>query len=57
MLYCNTCPCIGCAKKIVQSGIREVVYAQDYGMDETTSHLFHQAGIVLRKHTLLASVG
>lgn len=30
-LYCNTCPCLSCAKKIVQSGVKEVVYRLDYG--------------------------
>ncbi|KAI9292926.1 deoxycytidylate deaminase, partial [Neoconidiobolus thromboides FSU 785] len=49
ILYCNTCPCIGCAKKIVQVGIKEVVYALDYGMDEHTINLFEMADVKLRK--------
>ncbi|KAJ3124599.1 Deoxycytidine monophosphate (dCMP) deaminase [Nowakowskiella sp. JEL0407] len=53
ILYCNTCPCLGCAKKIVQAGVHEVVYALDYGMDELTSSLFQEAGVILRKHTNL----
>ncbi|ORX91852.1 deoxycytidylate deaminase [Basidiobolus meristosporus CBS 931.73] len=51
ILYCNTCPCLGCAKKIVQVGVQEVVYSQAYGMDEKTAEMFCEAGIQLRQHT------
>ncbi|KAJ1652227.1 Deoxycytidine monophosphate (dCMP) deaminase [Dispira simplex] len=50
ILYCNTCPCLGCAKKIVQVGVQEVVYSQAYGMDELSARLFQEAGIILRQH-------
>ncbi|KAI9327996.1 cytidine deaminase-like protein [Obelidium mucronatum] len=49
ILYCNTCPCIQCARKIIQVGISEVVYSLSYGMDTTTLRLFSEAGIVLRQ--------
>ncbi|KAI0274984.1 cytidine deaminase-like protein [Gloeopeniophorella convolvens] len=29
-LYCNTCPCLTCTVKIVQTGVREVVYNLSY---------------------------
>lgn len=29
-LYCNTCPCLRCSVKIVQTGVREVVYNHSY---------------------------
>lgn len=32
-LYCNTCPCLTCSIKIVQVGIREVVFTKTYKMD------------------------
>ncbi|CAH6720192.1 deoxycytidylate deaminase [[Candida] jaroonii] len=48
-LYCNTCPCLTCSIKIVQSGITEVVYAQSYSMDEATHRVMSEAGIVLRQ--------
>ncbi|KAJ3325956.1 Deoxycytidine monophosphate (dCMP) deaminase [Boothiomyces sp. JEL0866] len=48
-LYCTTCPCLGCAKKIIQVGISKVVYAHDYGMDELTAKLFQQAGIEIQQ--------
>ncbi|KAJ3330337.1 Deoxycytidine monophosphate (dCMP) deaminase [Blyttiomyces sp. JEL0837] len=49
ILYCNTCPCVGCAKKIIQAGVKEVVYSQSYGMDEMTKSLFDQAGLIIRQ--------
>jgi dCMP deaminase len=55
-LYCNTCPCLSCAKKIVQSGVKEVVYRLEYGMDAKTNDLFQKAGIHLRQHRPLLSL-
>lgn len=49
ILYCNTCPCIGCAKKIIQVGVKEVVYSQTYRMDQQTTQLFKAANVVLRR--------
>ncbi|KAI9503922.1 Deoxycytidine monophosphate (dCMP) deaminase [Coemansia spiralis] len=51
VLYCNTCPCLGCAKKIVQVGVKVVVYSRGYGMDELTLKLFKEANVVVRQHT------
>ncbi|KAJ2545354.1 Deoxycytidine monophosphate (dCMP) deaminase [Coemansia sp. RSA 1933] len=51
VLYCNTCPCLGCAKKIVQVGVKTVVYSKGYGMDDLTLKLFKEANIVVRQHT------
>ncbi|TPX55722.1 hypothetical protein PhCBS80983_g05090 [Powellomyces hirtus] len=55
ILYCNTCPCLGCAKKIVQVGVKEVVYSLAYGMDDMTARLLMEAGIKLRQHLPLDS--
>ncbi|KAG7890993.1 hypothetical protein KL925_002020 [Ogataea polymorpha] len=52
ILYCNTCPCLTCSIKIVQSGIEEVVYSQSYSMDELSSKVFQEAGIKLRQYIL-----
>lgn len=49
VLYCNTCPCLTCSIKIVQSGIKEVVYAQSYSMDDSSHQVMSQANIVLRQ--------
>ncbi|EGF77244.1 hypothetical protein BATDEDRAFT_14312 [Batrachochytrium dendrobatidis JAM81] len=55
-LYCNTCPCLGCAKKIVQVGVKEVVFLNSYSMDEMTAALLREGGVVLRQHTFLKTV-
>lgn len=49
VLYCNTCPCLTCSIKIVQSGIKEVVYAQSYSMDALSHKVMSEAGINLRQ--------
>ena len=49
ILYCNTCPCLTCSIKIVQSGIKEVVYAQSYSMDDASHKVMSNAGIILRQ--------
>ncbi|KAI8455222.1 cytidine deaminase-like protein [Phakopsora pachyrhizi] len=51
-LYCNTCPCLRCSVKIVQCGIREVVYSLSYSMDAGTTAVFLEAGVELRQLTL-----
>ncbi len=50
IIYCTTCPCLSCAKKIVQSGVKEVIYLQDYKTDKATFRLFNEAGIKIRKY-------
>ncbi|KAJ3192805.1 Deoxycytidine monophosphate (dCMP) deaminase [Irineochytrium annulatum] len=51
VLYCTTCPCIECARKIVQTGVKEVVYSDPYAMDELTFALLKEAKIPIRRHT------
>ncbi|CEP13707.1 hypothetical protein [Parasitella parasitica] len=51
ILYCNTCPCLGCAIKIIQQGIKEVVYNRSYGMDQMTAQVFKEAQVKLRQHS------
>ncbi|KAF2154941.1 deoxycytidylate deaminase [Myriangium duriaei CBS 260.36] len=48
-IYCNTCPCLTCSIKIVQVGIREVVYSRSYYMDAEIATLFKEAGVRLRQ--------
>lgn len=50
VLYCNTCPCLTCTIKIVQSGIKEVVYLQKYSMDEQSEAVLAEAGVQLRQY-------
>ncbi|KAI5962166.1 DCD1 [Candida pseudojiufengensis] len=49
VLYCNTCPCLTCSIKIVQSGIKEVVYAQSYSMDAESHKVMSEANIIIRQ--------
>ncbi|CAG8559698.1 7452_t:CDS:2 [Ambispora gerdemannii] len=51
ILYCNTCPCLRCTVKLVQAGVKEVVYNLSYGMDDKTAKLLKEAGVILRQHT------
>ncbi|KAJ1026093.1 hypothetical protein NDA18_003753 [Ustilago nuda] len=48
-MYCNTCPCLRCAVKIIQTGIKKVVYQLEYSMDEKTKGLMRQAGVEIRQ--------
>ena len=56
VLYSNTCPCLPCAKKIVQVGVTRVVYSQEYGMDDLSKELFQEAGVSFQQYTVLPSV-
>ncbi|KAH9982804.1 cytidine deaminase-like protein [Lactifluus volemus] len=49
-LYCNTCPCLTCTVKIVQTGVKEVVYNLSYKVDDASAKLFQNAGVILRRH-------
>ena len=50
-LYCNFLPCSDCARAIIQSGIKEVMYKEEYKKDkEVTKLMFYEAKIRLRKH-------
>lgn len=50
VLYCNTCPCLRCAVKIVQTGVREVVYQLAYSMDDRSRTIFREAGVTFRQY-------
>ncbi|KZT05841.1 uncharacterized protein LAESUDRAFT_737177 [Laetiporus sulphureus 93-53] len=52
VLYCNTCPCLKCTVKIIQTGIKEVVYNLSYKVDDASTALFEQAGVLLRRHAM-----
>lgn len=43
-MYVTSSPCIECAKLIIQSGIRRVVYGDNYRLDDGL-RLLHKAGI------------
>jgi dCMP deaminase len=49
-LYTTFAPCLLCTKMIINSGIAEVVYNQDYPLNERALALLNECGIVLRRH-------
>jgi dCMP deaminase len=51
-LYTTFAPCLMCTKMIINSGIVEVIFNLDYPLNDTSFHLFRQAGVVARQHRL-----
>jgi len=49
IIYTTFAPCLQCAKMIINSGIREVIYNMDYPLNGTAFQLFNEAGIFVRK--------
>ncbi|KAK7694966.1 hypothetical protein QCA50_002154 [Cerrena zonata] len=50
VIYCNTCPCLKCTIKIIQTGVKEVVYNLSYKVDDDSAALFKDAGVTIRRH-------
>jgi dCMP deaminase len=48
-IYVTISPCITCAKLIINSGLKEVVYGGDYAFIENVAYLFDSAGVKYRK--------
>jgi dCMP deaminase len=48
-LYSTTSPCLLCAKMIINAGIREVVYEDEYEFGELTRDILAQAGVEFRR--------
>jgi dCMP deaminase len=48
-IYSTFAPCLMCAKMIINSGIREVVYNLDYPLNDSAFRLFKEAGITIRQ--------
>lgn len=53
ILYCDTCPCLTCSVKIVQTGIKEVVYSHSYRMDEQSLKVLRDGKVTVRQHKLI----
>jgi dCMP deaminase len=49
VLYVTLSPCLTCAKMIVNGGIREVVYAEEYQFERQTRGLLSEAGVGFRR--------
>jgi dCMP deaminase len=48
-IYTTFAPCLMCAKMIINSGIREVVYNMDYPLNGSSFRLFTEAGVIARQ--------
>lgn len=48
-LYCTHQPCVVCAKMIINSGIKEVIYKEGYP-DEFAREICEEAGVKLTKY-------
>lgn len=49
-LYSTFAPCLQCTKMIINSGIQEVVYNQDYPLNDRALALLRECGVLLRRH-------
>jgi len=49
-LYTTYAPCLLCTKMIINSGIEEVVYNQEYPLNERALSLLRECGVALRRH-------
>jgi dCMP deaminase len=50
ILYTTFAPCLLCTKMIINSGIVEVIYNQEYPLNSRALALLHECGIVVRQH-------
>ncbi len=56
VIYCTTRPCSICTKMIINAGIREIVYIEEY-KDELAGQLVKEAGLTLRHVDVPRSYG
>ena len=49
-IYVTLSPCLTCAKMIINSGIKEVIYDEEYKFTEQTKAIFAQAGVICRRY-------
>ena len=49
ILYCTYSPCLLCAKMIINAGIKEVIYQDNYGYTTQTANLLESVNIICRQ--------
>ncbi|MBO5763368.1 MAG: dCMP deaminase family protein [Lentisphaeria bacterium] len=47
-LYTTFSPCLQCAKMIINAGIREVIFHRHYSIDDVSTALLKEAGVLIR---------
>lgn len=50
VLFTSLCPCLYCAKSIINAGISKVYYKEEFTMDEATIKLFNEANVEIVKY-------
>lgn len=48
-IYVTHFPCLNCTKSIIQAGIKEICYANDYRNNKYARELLEKSGVVVRK--------
>jgi dCMP deaminase len=48
-IYTTNFPCVMCAKILVNAGIREIVYKEDY-IDELSRNVLDESGVLVRRY-------
>lgn len=51
-IYVTLSPCLTCAKMIINAGIREVIYDEEYCFSDQTRALLAEAGVICRRYSL-----
>lgn len=48
-IYVTLFPCVGCTKKIIQCGVKRIVFLQSYNenMEEISKNILYSAGIII----------
>jgi len=49
MIYVTLSPCLTCAKMIINAGIREVIYDEEYSFNDQTRALLEEAKVTCRR--------
>ena len=49
IIYTTFAPCLQCAKMVINAGLREVVYNQEYPLNDSAFRLFQEAGVFIRR--------
>jgi dCMP deaminase len=52
VMYCTTSPCLLCTKKIINSGVAEVVFDSRYPLGSRSLDLLRSCGILVREYNL-----
>ncbi len=49
ILYTTFSPCLNCSKMIINAGVKEVVFQNEYSVSDIAANLLKEAGVAMRK--------